>query len=81
MNGKTSGGRMDNIEIVLKLRSDDAALQENFSHELRLLMSQAMEKALQQLARQPCLCKAAEECDKLRDSNGNVVGTVCLRTY
>ncbi len=68
------------MRVLIELNTDTAAFDEDLSAEMFVVFEQAYAKVLEQKARRTTgvLCTAPEEADKLRDSNGNVVGKITI---
>lgn len=65
------------MRITIDIRKEGDALVNDFGQEFARIMRGVPGKVLAQLARDPAtVCNAPEEEDKLRDINGNVVGSL-----
>jgi len=66
------------VKVKIEFDTDNAAFEgEGLGLELARVLGRARLNILSQMARRPgCVCDAPESADKLRDSNGNTIGTV-----
>jgi hypothetical protein len=65
------------VEILFNC--NNAAFEDNFKGEVNHVMSQAVRKIHEQVARDTAtICDAPEAGDTLLDSNGNSIGTVSV---
>lgn len=65
------------MRVIVEFDVDNDAFRHN--DEFAQVMDQALDKILKQLKRNVAtVCTAPEEADKVRDSNGNVVGRILI---
>ena len=67
------------MKILIEINCLHSALHDNLIGELTRILGTVPEKVAKQLERDGrCICEALEGADKLRDINGNTVGTVFI---
>lgn len=67
------------MKIIIEIDCTDDAMMSDPIGELERILQTVPRKFEEQYGRAPgCLCNAPESADKLRDSNGNTVGSLTV---
>ena len=67
------------MRVTISFDTDNAAFEDDFDAELTRVLRHLPRKIRAQMGRAPgCLCVTPEADDKIIDSNGNTIGSVCV---